>query len=187
MAASYVNLTVRGATADSIVSALRHLNRKAYVIEHFDGHILVVDSECEHQNINQIRNFAQILSDALKCVVFAVLVHDDDVMWYSLSNHGKCLDQYCSDISWFKSECREESSESIGGDADVLCDTFAVLGAVGNVDRILHNSTSHYGFASQRHRDLLNELKVPVVLLGAGYIDIDCRVRLPPEVTARKV
>ena len=166
MGAFYVNDTVKLANQESVIKALA--GRKAFVSPEHSGAVVVFDQQSDSQDETAIAELAMHLSTALRCTVFAVLVHDSDVFWYQLYQDGKLSDQYNSTPDYWSDEA--ESSDPEGGDAARLCAAFH-SGEVAAVENILRASEEDYPDAMDRHADLVRALHLPDYAVGYGFQD----------------
>lgn len=167
MGSFYVNITLRGPVQQSVVNLLK--NRSAYVSPTENNCTVVFDEQCDSQDQDVISHLASELSKNLDCPVFAILNHDDDILWYQLFEGGKLIDEYDSTPGYFN-ETAEPSGPS-GGNANALCNAFQSEN-VNEVERILKKSSfvnEGYVFALERHEDLVNALGLPTFTVGYGF------------------
>ena len=164
MGAFYVNYTIKGADQKSVLSAL--VGRKAFVSPEQNGAVVVFDQESDKQDQKAIAKLATHLSTALHCIVFPVLVHDSDILWYQLYKGGSLIDQYNSTPDYWSA--KSEPSPPEGGDAKELCGVFN-CGDIAEVERILRMSWREYPDAGKRHADLSRVLNLPDFAVGYGF------------------
>src|SRR5262249_17129810 len=125
------------------------------------------------------------LSTQLKCHVFVVLNHDDDILWYALYDQGDLVDEYDSSPGYF--EMSDEPSPPEGGDARQLCATFG--GDPVAVEKILRTSMlddSAYVFAVERHQELVTALGISDYAVGTSFESFD-NDELPEDLTIEQV
>src|SRR5688572_24805790 len=99
MGSFYTNITLRTTEQAGVTDTLRSAKRSAYVSQPMNGCVVVYDRESEDQDIEVLKKLASSLSSKLKCAALSVLIHDDDVLIYTLHENGKVTDEY---ISWPK-------------------------------------------------------------------------------------
>lgn len=91
----YTSITLRNAQFDSVVREMRALNRESYVYS--DGSVSIVyDRETEKQDTTILAALAEHLADRLGTKAFAVLDHDDDVLWFQLYDGKDLVTEYCN-------------------------------------------------------------------------------------------
>jgi hypothetical protein len=164
MGAFYVNYTVRVTDQKSAVKALA--GKKAFVSPEQNGSVVTCEQESDKQDEKTIAKLATELSRRLHCTVFAVLLHDSDILWYQLYLDGKLSDQYNSTPDYWSA--KPEPSGPAGGDAKQLCAAFACT-EVAAVERILRATWQTYPDAMSRHADLVQALGLPDFAVGFGY------------------
>jgi len=170
MGSFYVNITLRGPVQHSVVPLLK--NRSAYVSPTEKNCTVVFDEQCDSQDQQVISHLSSELSKHLDCPVFAILNHDDDILWYQLFAGGTLIDEYDSTPGYFD-ETAEPSGPS-GGNANALCHAFQSEN-VDEVERILQTSSfaeEGYVFAVERHEELVTVLGLPTCTIGYGFRDI---------------
>jgi len=164
---SYTNVTVRGAAQPALIEVLRELGRRAIVTPAVNGFTTVCDKESESQDHHIVGSVALTLSARLQCPTWAILNHDDDVLWYQLYDCGELADEYISSANWWDAE----SGPPPRGNAVQLS---RLMGAPGNakiVQKILSRSSGIFGylFAINRHSDLVKALGMPLYGVGSGH------------------
>jgi hypothetical protein len=163
----YTNYTLRGVDQDAVVKALK--GRKAFVSPVCNGCMVVSEEESDRQDQRQIGKLAAHLSASLRCPVLALLIHDDDILWYELYEEGTLGDQYNSTPSYFDFSGESSDLPPTGGDAQKLCSVFE-SGNPAAVELILREPfLGKYVFASDRHADLIRELNLPTFARGCCY------------------
>ena len=166
MGASYTNLTLRGPERLRVVAALRARGREAYVGPTEDGCTVVFDAAAEHA-ADENERLAVDLSRELGCAALAVGVHDDDVFFYALCDHGRVVDTYDSAPGYFAR--RHLPAE--GGDAALLCRLMGRPGAKPEaVEEVLREPWKRaFAFETARHAHLAGALGLPALAVGLGY------------------
>jgi hypothetical protein len=166
----YTNITIRTDRHDDVVAALHDLERDAYVSPADKGCVVVFDQETEDQDFEGLKKLAGALSSALRSPALAVLVHDDDILMYSLHEDGKQRDEYNSSPEYFESG---PGAEPEGGDASALCRAFGVASITG-VEEVLHtprasDGADGYVFEHERHEALVEALRIPTFAIACGF------------------
>jgi len=175
----YANYTVRTETPQGVASVLA--GRDAIVTPAQNGCVVVYDEESESQSIGIIAEVGRLLSEKLRCVVLAVMNHDDDILYYQLFENGQLADEYNSDPEYFEPEAELGAQ---GGDASELCEAFDTDDVLG-VERVLRKSSldeDGFAFAVERHAELVRLLGLPEYSVGFGYAYIS-RGELPDGLT----
>ena len=165
MGAFYTNLTLRGPPADRVVDAIG--SRRAFVSRTERSYTVVLDEACESQDPAVLSTLASQLSTDLSCPVFAVLIHDDDVLVYELWDKGDRLDQYNSCPGYF--DDAPEGDQPSGGDATILAKAFGVGDAVPIESILRRGGEEKYVFESERHQELIRALGIPDFAAGVGF------------------
>ena len=166
MGCFYVNYTLRGPDQRSVSAALA--GRKALVSPQKNGCVVAFDEESDKQDQKLIAQLTLNLSTRLHCAVLAILIHDDDILWYQLCEDGSLRDEYDSTPGYFNPTGGKAPK---GGDTQKLCAVFDCKN-VDQVDQILRKpqfDKSGYVFASQRHADLVRALGLPVFAVYGAY------------------
>jgi len=176
MGSFYTNITLRTTQQASVTDALRSAGREAYVSEPMNGCTVVYDRECDDQDIEVLKKLASSLSAKLKCAALAVLIHDDDVLIYTLHENGKLTDEYISAPGYFDDSADSDSPE--GGDATVLARAFGAEGNVGQVESALREQSAPgtgdgFVFETERHEELVTALGIPSVAVSTGFTYIE--------------
>ena len=164
----YTNFTVRGVSQAEVAAAMG--SRRAVIAPPSNSAIVIFDRASE-QKESEASELASKLSNDLKQPVFAVMNHDDSVLWYQLSSAGKLLDQYNSCPDYFDYMGEGEMAGPKGGNARVLCGAFGCE-HVDYVEQILRKTSfgkGGYAFAFQRHADLLEALNLPSFAAGTSF------------------
>src|SRR5688572_19638209 len=121
MGGSYGNITLREASQQAVVGALR--GRRAAVASAV-GCTVVFDSACDEQDIPAIKVLAAGLSLQLHCSALAVVVHDDDVLIYLLYRNGELIDVYDSCPDYYDFVSAREPAPPAVGNVGELCAVF---------------------------------------------------------------
>ena len=167
----YTNITLRTEQQEEVVAALRDLEREAFVSPPDKSCIVVFDEETEDQDFEGLKKLAGALSSALKCPALAVLVHDDDILMYSLHEDGKQRDEYNSSPGYFDGDA---GTEPEGGDPAVLCRAFGVA-SISGVEEVLHtpraggDGDDGYVFEHERHEALVEALRISAFGVACGF------------------
>jgi hypothetical protein len=183
MGASYTNLTVRGATQRAVADLL--LGRRAVVGPARDGFVVVFDERSDQEQ-EVLSEVAEHLSSSLKTGVLALLVHDDDILWYRLYDAGQLADEFDSAPGYFDADA--EPSPPAGGDPVRLA---AVMGARHSpeLETTLRRSgfdDDGYVFESDRHADLARLLGIPRFAIGTAFASFE-RGEIPDGLSAADV
>lgn len=176
----YVNYTLRGVSQKAVAAALA--GRSAIITPDQNGCVVAFDEESDTQDGKVITELGSRLSRVLSCPVLAVLNHDDDILWYQLFESGVVTDEYDSSPGYFDPSA--EPSGPAGGDAIKLCAAFEGNDAPA-VENVLRKACDHehgYGFAVERHADLVTALGLPAFAVGTGYRYV-CGGELPEGLT----
>jgi hypothetical protein len=177
MGSFYTNITLRGATQQSVAEAL--VGRTCYVSREVDGHIIVTDARCDEQREDELAVLAQQLSARFSVPTVAVMNHDDDVLWLYVFDRGVAVGgEYVSAPGYFSGE----KSPPRGGDSSAIARTFGIADRETNIERILRTGSEDYTFAFQRHTDFARALGLPEQSVGFGYTYI-AGGDLPGELT----
>jgi hypothetical protein len=161
----YTNVTLKGPDQTLVVDYLKSLHRNAYVSPSLDGITVVYDAECERQDESILELLASELSRYFHCTALAVLIHDDDVLWYTLYQEGELRDRYNSNAYYFEAPSVSSPLKQ-GGDARMLAGLLGAHHAEKDVDAILRRS---YTFEVERHTDLARVLGLPSFCVAIGY------------------
>jgi hypothetical protein len=154
----YTNITVMGPSQEEVVDYLRATRRDAYVSPTTNWVVVVYDRECEMQDERILSRLAADISKTLRCVTWAVLNHDDDLLWYELFKEGTRVDAY------------DSSSRKLRGNAAVLAEAFGHGERAAEVEEILKRS---FVFAVDRHEGLVAMLSLDFRSVGIGFDDVE--------------
>lgn len=166
----YTNVTVKHGDAEHVARTVVPLNRFAVIAPPVDGFVVVYDRASERQD-DMIIQFARTLSQQLETVAFAVMNHDDDILYYWLFDCGAEQDKYNS-CPWYFQDSVEPLPQ--GGDAKTLASLLGKSRAAKRVDEILHCDADPevegpYTWQTERHADLVEALGLPEWAVGYGY------------------
>ena len=167
MGSFYTNITLRTTNQSRVVDVLHAAGRTAFISQAQGGCVVVYDSDTEGQDIDDLKELGDFLSQKLSCAALAVLLHDDDLLLYSLHENGRVVDEYAS------GSIDDVSVGPEGGDAARLCRAFGATQTV-DVETILRTdraggSSGGYVFETERHEDLVNALGLPLLAIATGY------------------
>ncbi len=138
----YTNVTTRGPAQSDLAAALRNLGRSAFLTPTTNGFSVICDRECENQDTDLLSSLALTVSTQLACPAWAVLNHDDDVLWYQLFDQSNLVDAYISSKEWW--EDPEEPPPQ--GEAEILCKIMGNPGDQAQVKKILARSGGVLGY-----------------------------------------
>ena len=157
----YTNVTLLGAPAGAAVAELEALGRETYVAD-LDGACVGYDRECEKQDTEVLAALAERLATRLDARAFAVLDHDDDLLWFQLYDRAALVAEYANR----------------GGprtDVRALCRVLGRPGAAVAVWLLLRRP---FLFQIWPHRKLARRLGLPEASVGSGF-DYIARGEMP--------
>ena len=166
----YTNIVLKGVTQQRTKEILQKNSRNSFISPTHGDITVVYDAECDTQDQDELRKLAGVLSQELSCPAWAVLNHDDDILWYVLYSAGVFVDEYDSTPGYF--DPTAQPSNPVGGNAGKLASLFDHSSSVDTVERTLRKSTfddDGYAFALNRHEDLAKALDIPFELVALGY------------------
>ncbi len=183
MGSSYDSITVKGPEQAQIAAFLEAMGQSAFLTPTRDSVTVVA---CRDLQTSQ-GFLAHRLSKELICTVWCVLVHDSDVMHYSLYQKGSLVDDFNSDPGWGWSD---EYIPARGGNAEALCAAFGAndTETIEKARKLLTvpkspttvagfdtdwEARGGYAFAEQRHADLVTALGLPELPYDAEYGDFE--------------
>jgi len=167
---SYVNFTVKGATAQEVADDLARDGRRAIVAPAKAGFVVVYEQDAEGLAYGPIREVGESLSREPDRAVLAVLNRDDDALGLWLFTDGELTDAYCSDPEALQGEDGEACPFPTGpSDAGRFCGVLKPGSDAGGVEAALHGD---YLFAVERHEELARILGLPPWSVGLGYESI---------------
>lgn len=172
MGAFYGNITLKGTTQAKVVQALH--GRRAIVAPNVGDYTVAFDSVCDEQDVDGIKALNFRLSDELRCIALAVIIHDDDVLAYFLYVNGDLINWYNSCPAYFDDQSAKEPAGSAGGNAERLCVTFGV-NKRQEAENILckRRGKGGYIFETDRHKDLVRVLSLPEIAIGKALASFD--------------
>jgi hypothetical protein len=171
MGSFYTNVTVLSTDRDAVAIYLRESHRRAFVSPAAGHAIVIFDRECEEQDIQQLQKLAQGLTEHMACTALAALVHDDDVLWLALYEHGRLSATY--DSSGGTPTHAWRISRALNARARVV-PVWLTLAA----PRLLFLLSE-----TIRHAVLARLLHLPSHSVGFGFIYIS-RGEMPPDLKA---
>lgn len=161
----YTNITIRDPSGSSLEDVLRKLGRSAYVFKKAND-VVVFDRGCEEQDTEELAALAERLSDEMNCITFAVLNHDDSVLWFQVYRKSSLMAEYASK----------------GGpwtDIRALCRAMNRPAAWWRVWLALFRP---FIFETHRHAALVSIFGIPDAAVGFGFTYIQ-KGELPPGIT----
>ena len=179
MGSFYTNVTLRTSDRDAVRAHLSDTGRHAYISPPVAGALVVFDQACEEQDPKELDQLASLLSKRCACPALAVMIHDDDILWYGLYEDGSLADEYTSAPDYFEGG----DAPPAGGDAARLCAAFARPDVEAGIHAILHRakaSPDAYTFETERHTDIVKALGLPTAAVGTGYDYLDAG-EMPPD------
>ncbi len=171
MGSFYTNVTVTNMDRDKVIGYLSSINRKSIVAPYSSGGIVIYDEKGESQD-GSIFQLAEDLSKTPKCCAFAIMNHDDSVLYFQVFSNGEIVDSYNSCPSYFEGE---EELPPTGGNAETLCGMYNQKGKEKLIEDILrydslaNEDEERYIFETERHSDITNTLNLPSFAVGTGY------------------
>ena len=168
MGSFYTNITLRTTDRQRVADLLRSGRRQAYVSPPSNGCTVVFDRECDDQDTKVLNRLASSLSKQLGCPALAVLIHDDDVLFYTLHDGGRLVDEYNSTPAFDTGRFELPS----GGDSAQLCRAFGADEKVNDVEAVLRvpsGGDDGFTFESERHERLVAALGLPTAAVATGY------------------
>jgi hypothetical protein len=94
----YTNFTILGTDEEKAVAFFKQKRRRAYIVSDSDGFTIAYDRDCEDQDLEEIEQLGQDLSENLGSIVLSSLNHDDDHLLLRLFVKGECVGIYNSFI-----------------------------------------------------------------------------------------
>jgi len=163
----YANVTLRVDETDAIVQTLTSLRRRTFVAPAIAGSTVVFDQAIEDGEARDVGRLASELSRRHDCAALAVLIADDDVLWYALYRGGRLDHEYDSNPSYGSGR----SDPPKGGNAAALSAAFGVPERAAELERVLRvrSGQDGYLFEHQRHADLVQLLGLPDIAVATGY------------------
>jgi hypothetical protein len=112
------NLHIHRRSVEVVRSELAAIiTRDAFLVQSGDNWVTIYPDDHESQS-----ELAEKLSIVLSAAVFATMVHDDDILLYSLYENGLLTDEFNSNPLYFREQLEDEDEEIISSDGspDVL-------------------------------------------------------------------
>lgn len=162
MGSFYSNLALKTNDTDDVVDTLTQASRTGFVASAGEW-VVVYDAQCDDQDADEVELVGTMLSRQHRCVGFAVMNHDDDILVYWLFDKGEIIDTYNSRPDYFDSSADADQ----GGDVELLCRTLGKPQAVHIVRKILYED--EFMFESERHAALCQALELPLASVGTGF------------------
>ena len=167
----YTNATLKVPDHVAVARAIQRMGRVAAVASAC-GLTVVFDRESERQD-GSAYPFLEELTKEFGCVALYVTNHDDSVLYYRLYESGDVTDDYDSCPNYFEGYPVPPE----GGDAAVLCNAFELPSALPRIHEVLrydrhateNEPTGRYVFEVDRHMDLAQALRLPLIAVGYGY------------------
>jgi hypothetical protein len=163
----YTNFTLRTTDQAGLRQYLLGQGLTAYISPPEGSCIAVFERSTEDQDPEEYVPIAENLSREFRSPTLLVILHDDDVLLYSLYSNGVPVDEYCSSPEYFGGNAVER-----GGDAKKLATAFALPERAAQVAAILALPSGPEGgpvFESERHERLVDALDLPKCTVGTGY------------------
>lgn len=163
----YANVTLRAADTDAIVQTLTSLRRRALVAPAIAGSTVVFDEAIEKGGSRDLGRFTAELSKRHDCAALAVMIADDDVLWYALYRGGRLDHEYDSNPNYEMGP----PTPPKGGNAAALAAAFGVPERAAEIERVLRvrSGQEGYVFEYERHADLVRLLGLPEIAVATGY------------------
>ncbi len=164
----YANVTLRTDETGAVAQTLGYLGRRAFVAPPLRGATVVYDEESELAGHEELARLAAELSRRHACPALAVLIADDDVLWYALYRAGRLDHDYDSNPSY---DTGAPHVPPKGGNAGALVAAFGIPHQVAEVERVLRAPTGENGFIfeHERHAELVRLLGLPDIAVATGY------------------
>ena len=114
------NIHIYGLTEQDVINVLKPtIKAPAHVAVSGINWVSVYPAESE-----AVQDLAQKLSAELSTGVFAMMVHDDDILFFHVFEHGMMVDEFNSNPLYFSDttgdETGDEEAEEANGNPDVL-------------------------------------------------------------------
>ncbi len=167
----YTNVSLKGPSQEQILAVLRELGRTALVTPTVDQFTVVYDRECENQDIDLLASLNLTLSHHLRCAGWAALNHDDDLLWLSVYENGRPAGEYNSNAEFMERNDRINDAKLVAASLGRLFCPAPALSLVKQLEKILARRCGWLGYRleMERHRDLLQALRLPLFAMAAGY------------------
>lgn len=171
----YTNVCVYKPQRTKLIDALRQLNRVAFVSPTIGGHTVVFDEAMDHLDFDVIEELGCVITKSLSCSAVGAALHDDDVLYLWLFQHGQIRDHYNSSPAYYDADA--EPAPPTGGDARLLCAGFDRAGREQRVEQLLRadlieDELSGIPSDFERHAALAHELGMPPFVAGVCFSSI---------------
>jgi hypothetical protein len=150
----YTNFAILGTDEEKVVAFFKQKHRRAYIVPDSNWITIAYDRDCEEQDLEEIEQLGQDLSENLESVVLSSLNHDDDHLLLRLFVKGTCVGTYNSFIDAPKMSFK-------------LAKHFHQWSALPSAFFIL--AAPWLLFQVWRHYLLAKSLGLPLWSVGAGY------------------
>jgi len=163
----YANVTLRSAETDSVVQTLTYLRRRAFVAPARNGATVVYDQAIEDGQ-SELKGLAAELSRRHACDALAVMIADDDVLWYGFYRGGRLHHEYDSNPSYDSGDPPEPPE---GGDAGALAAAFGAGDQAARLEQVLRapSGEDDFVFEHERHAEIVRLLGLPDIAVASGY------------------
>jgi hypothetical protein len=125
--------------------------------------------------MDKIQELSFFLSTKFDCVAFAVLVHDDDVLYWVCFKGDQVIEGYNSSPSYFEFGQNVKPKPPSGGDVTKLAIAFPLIDQDA-LARVLHKNK--YSLETQRHAEIVEVIKVPSVSVGVALSTLERGVEI---------
>lgn len=171
----YTNLTLYRPERQALIAALRRMRREAFISPTVLGYTVVFDQATDEQDAGQIHDVGTGLTRELSCSALAAMLHDDDVLYLWLFQHGKMSDSYNSLPQYFDAEAQPGPPE--GGNSELICSAFERSEHRAQVETLLRANLLDGELPEvpgefERHQALAKELGMPGFVAGVCYSSI---------------
>src|SRR5688572_27643137 len=162
----YANVTLRATDTEAMVQTLTSMRRRALVAPAIAGSTVVFDEAIENGS-RELARFAAELSRRHGCAALAVMIADDDVLWYALYHAGRLDHEYDSNPNYD----RGPTAPPKGGSGAALGAAFGVAERAAEIERVLRVRSGPEGYLLEhkRHAELVGLLGLPAIAVATGY------------------
>jgi hypothetical protein len=172
----YTTFTTYGPDSTQVVAALKTLHRCAFVSPTVERYTVVYDQNTEEQDFTEIAELGKKLSEACEAPVLGAALHDDDVLFLWLFQHGEQLDFYNSLPQYFDPDAEPGPPE--GGDSAALCEAFGQAGKKIRVEQLLRaflldDELPEIPGELERHQALIEQLGMPPFAATVTYSSVE--------------
>jgi hypothetical protein len=122
MSSFFANINVRSDDQQAVAAAFRRLPKRqsAWVAPPANGWVAVFDDLSDEPDPDHLAGYTVMLSERLKTQAIGFLVHDSDVLLYTLAENAKLLDEYNSWPDYFDEELNDKEFRRLQGKPEVL-------------------------------------------------------------------